>query len=66
VFQEPATKWLAGIADDAELKRAVRANFEALIDAWREARLPSSTAASWDECRAKIGSETTFRGASST
>ncbi|HKU85441.1 MAG TPA: 5-dehydro-2-deoxygluconokinase [Casimicrobiaceae bacterium] len=66
VFQEPATTWLAGIADDAELKRAVRANFEALIDAWREARPRATVAESWRECRTEIGSETTFRGASST
>jgi 5-dehydro-2-deoxygluconokinase len=68
VFQEPATKWLAGAIDDAELVRAVRANFEALIDAWHEARAPLTTAASWDACRAKTaaGSETTFRGRPTT
>lgn len=38
IFQEPAATWLAGGDDDAALKRAVRANFEALIDAWQEAR----------------------------
>ena len=38
IFQEPAAAWLAGGDDDAALKRAVRANFEALIDAWQEAR----------------------------
>jgi len=66
VFQEPATKWLAGIADDAELKRAVRANFEALIDAWRDARARTTVADSWRECRAEAETEPTFRGASST
>jgi 5-dehydro-2-deoxygluconokinase len=38
VFQEPTTKWLAGALDDDGLKRAIRTNFEALIDAWQEAR----------------------------
>ena len=38
VFQEPTTRWLAGALDDDGLKRAVRTNFEALIDAWQEAR----------------------------
>ncbi|MCC7039917.1 MAG: 5-dehydro-2-deoxygluconokinase [Burkholderiales bacterium] len=38
IFQEPAAAWLAGRDDDAALKRAVRANFEALIDAWQGAR----------------------------
>ena len=38
IFQEPASAWLAGTIDDTELKRRVRANFEALIDVWREAR----------------------------
>ena len=38
VFQGPATRWLAGAIDDAALKAGVRANFGALIDAWREAR----------------------------
>ena len=64
VFQEPATKWLAGALDDAGVKRAIRANLEALIDAWREARAPSPADRS-DEHRSKMGSETTFRGASS-
>ena len=52
VFEEPSAKWLAGTIDDAALKRAVRANFEALIDAWQEARAPLTTAHSWDACRA--------------
>jgi 5-dehydro-2-deoxygluconokinase len=51
VFQEPATRWLAGALDDAGVKRAIRANFETLIDAWREARAATSTATSWNECR---------------
>ena len=38
IFQEPARAWLAGSIDDAELKRQVRANFEALIEVWRDAR----------------------------
>jgi len=66
VFQEPATKWLAGIADDAELKRAVRANFEALIDAWRDARARTSVAESWGECRSEAETGLPARGASST
>ena len=65
VFQEPATKWFAGAIDDAALKQAIKANVETLVDAWREARAPSSTAASWSECRANVGSETTLSGASS-
>ena len=52
VFQEPSAKWLSGVIDDTALKRAIRTNFEALIDAWREARAPLTTAQSWDECRA--------------
>ena len=63
VFQEPATRWLAGALDDAGVKRAIRANFETLIDAWREARSPTTT--SRDERRSPIGSEPTFHGASS-
>ena len=51
VFQEPSTKWLAGAIDDAALKRAIRANFEALIDAWQDSRAPTTVAGSWDECR---------------
>jgi 5-dehydro-2-deoxygluconokinase len=39
VFQEPSIKWLAGAIDDAALMRAIRANFEALIDAWQETRV---------------------------
>jgi 5-dehydro-2-deoxygluconokinase len=38
IFQEPAGAWLADSIDDAELKRQVRANFEALIEVWRDAR----------------------------
>jgi 5-dehydro-2-deoxygluconokinase len=52
VFQEPSVRWLAGAIDDAAVKQAIRANFEALIDAWQEARAPLTTATSWDECRA--------------
>ena len=52
VFQEPSEKWLSGAIDDAALKRAIRTNFEALVDAWQEVRAPLTTAQSWDECRA--------------
>ena len=52
VFQQPATQWLAGAIDDAALKRAIRTNFEALVDAWREARAATTVAGSWVECRA--------------
>jgi len=38
IFQEPSRRWLAGSIDDIELKRAIRANFERLIDAWRDGR----------------------------
>ena len=38
IFHEPSRRWLARSIDDAELKRAIRANFETLIDAWRDAR----------------------------
>ena len=53
IFEKPARQWLSSEIDDAALVQAVRANFEALIDAWREARPP------------KLGSETNFLGASS-
>jgi 5-dehydro-2-deoxygluconokinase len=39
IFREPSAQWLAGVIDDDALKRRIRANFEALIDAWRGARL---------------------------
>jgi 5-dehydro-2-deoxygluconokinase len=35
IFGEPGRAWLAGAIDDAGLVAAVRAKFEALIDAWR-------------------------------
>ena len=38
IFHDPARAWLAGAIDDAGLVTGVRANFEALIDAWTEAR----------------------------
>ena len=38
IFQAPSRAWLAGEIDDAEFKTRVRATFERLIDAWREAR----------------------------
>jgi 5-dehydro-2-deoxygluconokinase len=54
VFQQPSAKWLSGAIDDAALKRAIRTKFEALIDAWQEARAPLTTAQSWDECKGRI------------
>jgi 5-dehydro-2-deoxygluconokinase len=39
IFREPSAQWLAGVIDDDALKRRIRANFEALIDAWRGALL---------------------------
>jgi len=38
IFYEPARAWLAGAVDDAGLVTGVRVNFEALIDAWTDAR----------------------------
>ena len=38
IFREPSRRWLAASIDDAELKRGIRANFDRLIDAWRNAR----------------------------
>jgi 5-dehydro-2-deoxygluconokinase len=38
VVSDPARRWLAGAIDDATLLAEVRANYEALIGAWREAR----------------------------
>ena len=38
IFQDASKRWLAGSVDDAELKRAIRAGFDRLIDAWRDAR----------------------------
>jgi 5-dehydro-2-deoxygluconokinase len=38
IFNEPAEAWLAGTIDEAELKKRVRANYEALIAAWRESK----------------------------
>jgi 5-dehydro-2-deoxygluconokinase len=40
IFQEPSRAWLGGSIDDAELKRQVRANFEALIRLWNERKAP--------------------------
>ncbi|HSC98618.1 MAG TPA: 5-dehydro-2-deoxygluconokinase [Casimicrobiaceae bacterium] len=54
IFQEPTTKWFAGALDDAGLRRAVRTNFETLLDAWWEARGETSVAQTWDECRASV------------
>jgi len=38
IFKAPAAEWLAGSIDDATLKAKIRANFESLIDVWRDAR----------------------------
>ncbi len=38
IFHEPARAWLAGTFDDGELVGGVRKNYEALIDAWTQAR----------------------------
>jgi 5-dehydro-2-deoxygluconokinase len=38
IFHDPARAWLAGEIDDAALKQRTRATYEALIDAWFEAR----------------------------
>ncbi|HJU24722.1 MAG TPA: 5-dehydro-2-deoxygluconokinase [Casimicrobiaceae bacterium] len=38
ILEAPSSRWLAGEIDDATLVREVSATFEALIDAWREAR----------------------------
>ncbi len=38
IFQDPSREWLAGRIDDATLVARIRANFEALIRVWREAR----------------------------
>jgi 5-dehydro-2-deoxygluconokinase len=44
IFHEPSRAWLAGEIDDATLIAQVRATFETLIHAWREARAESGTA----------------------
>jgi 5-dehydro-2-deoxygluconokinase len=38
IFHAPARAWLAGAIDDVDLVKGVRANFEALIDAWTQTR----------------------------
>ncbi|CAG1005414.1 5-dehydro-2-deoxygluconokinase [Burkholderiales bacterium] len=38
IFQTPSRAWLAGEIDDAAFRARVRSTFEALIDAWHEAR----------------------------
>jgi 5-dehydro-2-deoxygluconokinase len=53
IFEAPSRQWLSGEIDDAALVQAVRASFDALIDAWQQARPP------------KLGSETNFPGAPS-
>jgi 5-dehydro-2-deoxygluconokinase len=39
IFHDPSRAWLAGEIDDAALRARVRATYEALIDAWRAARV---------------------------
>ena len=41
IFHEPSRAWLAGEIDDKMLVQRVRASFEALIGAWRDARRES-------------------------
>jgi 5-dehydro-2-deoxygluconokinase len=41
IFHEPSRAWLAGEIDDRQLLQRVRASFEALVGAWREARQES-------------------------
>ena len=36
IFQTPAQQWLSNAIDDAALKKAIRASYETLIDAWRQ------------------------------
>jgi 5-dehydro-2-deoxygluconokinase len=43
IFGEPARAWLANEIDDAGLVASVRANFEALIDAWQSTRARNRT-----------------------
>ncbi|HEX6794954.1 MAG TPA: 5-dehydro-2-deoxygluconokinase [Casimicrobiaceae bacterium] len=56
IFETPARQWLSGEIDDAALVQAVRANFEALIEAWQKVRAPAKT---------ETRSETNLLGASS-
>jgi 5-dehydro-2-deoxygluconokinase len=44
IFHEPSRAWLAGEIDDATLVVRVRASFERLIDAWRDARRDAARA----------------------
>src|SRR5215472_13717071 len=43
IFMEPSRQWLAGKIDDETLKRRIRAMYEALIRAWRDARAPEAS-----------------------
>ena len=43
IFLEPSRQWLAGKIDDETLVRRVRAMYEVLIRAWRDARAPEAT-----------------------
>ena len=43
IFEQPSRRWLAGRIDDDALVREVRAHYDKLIDAWREARRVGQT-----------------------
>jgi 5-dehydro-2-deoxygluconokinase len=43
IFEQPSRRWLAGSIDDDTLVREVRAHYDKLIDAWREARRVGQT-----------------------
>jgi 5-dehydro-2-deoxygluconokinase len=45
IFHEPARAWLEGRVDDSELVAGVRTTYEALIDAWSDARSARRTEA---------------------
>ncbi|SAK81342.1 carbohydrate kinase [Caballeronia fortuita] len=49
IFHEPSHAWLAGEIDDSELIARVRRTFEALIDAWRDARASHDTSHAQEE-----------------
>jgi 5-dehydro-2-deoxygluconokinase len=44
IFREPSEAWLRGRIDDATFVAMVRANFEALVRAWREAQAKGAQA----------------------
>jgi 5-dehydro-2-deoxygluconokinase len=43
IFEQPSRRWLAGSIDDDTLVCEVRAHYDKLIDAWREARRVGQT-----------------------